>query len=46
MSPSECIVLLERLFQLAETRLEQGQRPESLLPLLRLATELLELEDE
>lgn len=46
MNSSECIVLLERLFHLAEARLEQGQRPESLLPLLRLATELLELEDD
>lgn len=46
MTQTECIVLLQRLFHLAEARLEQGQRPESLFPLLRPATELLELEDE
>lgn len=45
MSASQTIELLKYYLALAEQKLQEGQRPELLLPILRLAAELLEAEE-
>lgn len=40
------LALLRHYVALAELRLEQGERPELLLPLVRLAREILEQDEE
>ena len=42
MTPAQTIELLKHYLAIAECKLQEGERPETLLPLLRLAAQLLE----
>ncbi|GAA5502394.1 hypothetical protein Dxin01_02138 [Deinococcus xinjiangensis] len=46
MSKTESLALLKHYVALAEIRLQAGERPELLLPLLRLAAQFLEQDEE